>query len=193
MTGATVGVMTTTLLAPVIPVTPRRTGDLEADPSSLAVVRRALRSGVRLLADAVDGIARDDPCTRERQRAITRFACAVVHEIQAPAGEHPELDRLLVRVEQALRIFAHDVSAGAPLLAPALFELAELLDARLGGGQARDLRRHVTPGHRVFLVPWLVDHCTPEERDRLLAPAPMRLLHRIGEPRYARRLALVRG
>src|SRR6059058_2573211 len=73
----------TDLTAPRPPfvVTPRRPGEPEPDLTGFTLIHRALRSGARLLADAVTGIAEGRPCSRERQRAVVTFSLAVLHEI----------------------------------------------------------------------------------------------------------------
>jgi len=119
-------------------------------------MHRALRSGTRMLAEAVEGIARDDVCDRARQRGIVSFAVAVLTEVRAHleredaalyrlvvvsadewadlaslSADHAELERLLQQAWSALPVFARCASSGAPLLALVLTELAERLEAHL--------------------------------------------------------------
>jgi hemerythrin-like domain-containing protein len=241
---ATLGAMTSTdLTAPRPPfaVTPRRPGEPEPDLTGFTLVHRALRSGARLVADAVTGIAEGQPCSRERQRAVVRYCLAVLSETachhereddtlwpvivaSVPDGEaaalaalsddHAALHGVLDRAHGLLPRFARDPHEGAPLLAPVLTELADLLDEHIAEEEALTfpvVRRHVSaadlarserlfrrataPGQLLFVLPWLADQCTPEERAELLRVAgpPLRLLLRLGEPRYARRRDLVRG
>jgi hemerythrin-like domain-containing protein len=247
---ATVCAMTSTdLTAPRPPfaVTPRRPGEPEPDLTGFTLIHRALRSGTRLLADAVGGIAQGQPCSRERQRAVVPFSLAVLHEITchhereddtlwpvivasvrgadgsgegaavdlaALSDDHAVLHEVLDRAHEALPRFARDPHEGAPLLAPVLTELADLLDEHIGEEErltfpvvrryvsAADLarcerlfRKGTTPGQLLFVLPWVADQCTPRERAELLqlAGPPLRLLLRIGEPRWTRRRDLVRG
>jgi hemerythrin-like domain-containing protein len=224
--------------APPFAVTPRRPGEPEPDLTGFTLIHRALRSGTRLLADAVTGIAGGAPCSRERQRAVVTWSLAVLHEITshhqreddtlwpviaasaddtvdlaALSDDHVVLHRVLERAQAALPVFARDAAEGAVLLAPVLTELADLLDEHIAEEEsqtfpvirrcvsAADLARcermfqkGTSPGQLLFLLPWVADQCTPEERAELLALAgqPLRLLLRIGEGRYARRRDLVR-
>src|SRR4051794_17767263 len=156
--------MTTTVptAAPTpLPVRPARPSAEGPDLSGFTLMHRALRAGTRMLAEAVDGIARDDVCDRERQRGITQFAGAVLTEVRAHveredaalyrlvvgaadewAGfapmtvHHAELADLLRRTWSTLPVFARCASTGAPLLAPVLRELADLLEAHLAEEEA---------------------------------------------------------
>ncbi|NYJ05752.1 hemerythrin domain-containing protein [Petropleomorpha daqingensis] len=159
--------MTTTVPSPVhAPAT------TEPDLSGFTLMHRALRSGTRMLAEAVDGIARDDACDRSRQRGIVEFACAVLTEVRAHleredaalyrlvvvsadewadlaplSADHVELERLLQLAWAALPVFARCASTGAPLLAPVLTELAARLEAHLAAEEAivfARIRAHVT-------------------------------------------------
>jgi hypothetical protein len=49
--------------------------------------------------------------------------------------------------------------------------------------------------HLLFVLPWVVGHCGPEERAALLAdaPAPLKVLLRVGEGSWQRRRAVVLG
>jgi hemerythrin-like domain-containing protein len=233
--------MTTTDVPPQPPfaVTPRRPGEPEADLTSFILIHRALRSGARMLADATTGIATGEPCSRARQRAIVQVTLAVLHEIAhhhqreddvlwpvivASAGDavdlaplsddHTELHKVLDRAAEALPPFARDADSGAPLLAPVLTELADLLDQHIAEEEAEVfpvIREHVSsadfarcersfqkgtaPGQLLFLLPWVIDQCDDAERaDVLRAADPsMRLLLRLGQGRYTRRRDLVRG
>jgi hypothetical protein len=103
---------------------------------------------------------------------------------------------------------------GAAGLGAVMTEMADLLDEHIAEEEAAVfpvLRAHVsagdfarceelfrkgTPlGQLAFLLPWIADQCTPEERAELLgsAGAPLRLLLRLTEGRYARRRNLVAG
>jgi hemerythrin-like domain-containing protein len=239
--GGTVVGMTTTDIPPQLPfaVTPRRPGEPEVDLMGFTLIHRALRSGARMLADATTGIASGAPCSRERQRAIVQVSLAVLHEITqhhereddvlwpvivASAGDAVDLDplsddhtvlhKVLERAAEALPLFARDSATGAPLLAPVLTELADLLDEHIAEEEEltfpvvrryvsaadyarceRAFQKGTTPGQLLFVLPWVVDQCSPEERAELLQTAglPLRLLLRIGEPRWTRRRDLVRG
>lgn len=237
---ATVVAMTTTDTPPLpFAVTQRRPGEPEVDLLSFSLIHRALRSGTRMLAEATTGIAQGGACGRERQRAIIRVSLAVLHEITnhhereddvlwpvivASAGDavdlaplsddHTKLHEVLDRAAAALPLFARDPATGAPLLAPVLAELADLLDEHIAEEEAEVfpvIREHVSagdfarcermfqkgtsPGQLLFLLPWIADQCTDAERAEVLttAGAPMRLLLRLGERRYTRRRDLVRG
>ena len=160
--------MTTTVPTALTP----RSAATDPDLTGFTLVHRALRSGTRMLADALDGIARDDACDRARQQGIVRFARSVLREVSthleredaalwplavvstegwaelAPlAADHVELQRLLGRVHAALPVFARCPSSGAPLLAPVLAELAGLLETHLDDEEARILpllRQHLS-------------------------------------------------
>ena len=58
----------------------------------------------------------------------------------------------------------------------------------------RLFQKGTTPGQLLFLLPWVADQCSPEERAELLALAgpPLRLLLRLGDGRYARRRDLLK-
>ena len=159
--------MTTTVPSPV-----SASATVDPDLSGFTLMHRALRSGTRMLAEAVDGIARDDACDRARQRGITTFAVAVLTEVRAHleredaalyrlvvvaadewaelaplSGDHAELERLLRQAWSALPVFARCASTGAPLLAPVLAELAERLEAHLATEEAivfPRIRAHVS-------------------------------------------------
>src|SRR3954452_12710642 len=130
--------MTTTVPSPV-----HAAATTEPDLSGFVLMHRALRSGTRMLAEALDGIARDDVCDRRRQGGIAQFARAVLAEVArhleqedaalyrlvvvsaeewgglAPLSrDHAELERLLRRARSALPVFARCASSGAPLLGP---------------------------------------------------------------------------
>src|SRR4051794_21637237 len=137
--------MTTTAVAPQPPfaVTPRRSGEPEADLTGFTLIHRALRSGARMLAAAASDIADGDPCSRQRQRAIVQVALAVLHEIthhhqreddvlwpviaasadgavdlEPLSDDHTELHEVLERADAALPQFARDPGTGAAVLAP---------------------------------------------------------------------------
>lgn len=230
---------TTSTPVPPFAVTPRRPGNPEVDLTGFRLIHRTMRSGTRMLAQAVQGIAHDERCTRDRQRAIVTFTRHVVHEIHchhereddvlwaviaASVGgkldltplsdDHVELAKLLTRVEQALPQFARDPSVGAPLLAPALIELADLLDEHIAEEEERvfpiirehvstrdfehceaQFRKGMSAGHLLFVLAWMADNCAAEEKTRLLAAggAMIRLMLRVGEGRYARMRDAVRG
>jgi deazaflavin-dependent oxidoreductase (nitroreductase family) len=123
--------------------------------------------------------------------------------------DHERLDPLLHR--------AGELAAGersSPELAAVLRELADLL-ARHVADEERDVfpiitdyvrvedyqrmqqqfRRNLRPSLLPFVVPWIVGHATPGERPALLAEAgwPLRLLHRLFEPRFRARAELLFG
>ena len=133
----------------------------------------------------------------------------------APLSEdHTVLHTVLARAAAALPPFARDAGTGAPLLAPVCTELADLLDEHIAEEEEevfpvirrcvserdfarceRAFQKGTPPGRLLFLLPWITDQCTPEERAEVLRAAgpPLRLLLRIGEGRYTRRRDLVRG
>lgn len=241
MVRGTVVRMTTTDHTPPPPfaVTPRRPGEPQADLLGFTLIHRALRSGARMLADATTEIAGGGPCSRERQRAIVQVTLSVLHEITqhhereddvlwpvivASAGDavdlaplsddHTVLHKVLERTAEVLPLFARDPVLGAPLLAPVLTELADLLDEHIGEEEAEVfpvIREHVSagdfarcerlfqkgtsPGQMLFLLPWIVDQCDDAEfaEVRKSAGAPLVLLLRLGQRRYTRRRDLVRG
>src|SRR5689334_9356964 len=231
--------MTTTSVPSPVHVPAARPAPAEPDLSGFTLMHRALRSGTRMLAEAVDGIARDDVCDRARQRGITQFAVAVLTEVRAHlertdaalyrlvvvsadewadltplSADHTELERLLRQAWSALPVFARCSSTGAPLLAPALAELADRLDAHLAAEEAivfPRIRAHVTGAELErcrarlragtstsrlrFLAPWLADQCHPAELRHVLAAADprSRLLLALGQKRYAARRDAVLG
>jgi hemerythrin-like domain-containing protein len=192
-----------------------------------------------MLADATTEIAQGAPCSRERQRAIVQVTRSVLHEITqhhereddvlwpvivASAGDavdleplsddHTELHEVLDRATDALPQFARDPATGAPLLAPVLTELADLLDEHIAEEEKQVfpvVREHVSaadfarcerlfqkgtsPGQMLFVLPWIVDQCDAAELAEVMqvAPAPLKLLLRLGQGRYTRRRDLVRG
>src|SRR4051812_25361595 len=233
--------MTTTDVAPQPPfaVTPRRPGEPEADLTGFTLIHRALRSGARMLADATSGIADGEPCSRERQRAIVQISLSVLHEIthhhqreddvlwpviaaaadgavdlEPLSDDHTELHEVLERAGVALPLFARDPSTGAPVLAPVLTELADLLDEHITEEEAEVfpvIREHVSAadfaacekrfqkgssvGHLFFVLPWVISQCSPEERAAVMADAPgmLKVLLKLSEGRWHRRRAVVLG
>ena len=172
--------MTTTLPPTPAPAAVRRTA--VTGLTDHALLHRALRSGLRLAAGAVTGVALDDPCDAARQRELVRWTAGVLVEVRAHAALHRELeaalsravlpgagapaggtgsdaalDATLARARRALLVFARDASAGAPLLAVALTELTGLVDDRLDAEEAG-------------LLP-LVHHVPAAERDRAVRAA----------------------
>ncbi|MGY1668143.1 hypothetical protein [Geodermatophilus sp. SYSU D00696] len=174
-----------------LPTAPARTRVAFLDAPALAA--RALRSGTRLVADAVTGIAFDDPCCVGRQRELVRWTAGVVAEVRAHgalAGRDGDvaLDAVLARTDRALALFARELGAGAPLLAPALADLADLVAARLDAWT-----RPAAPAGRrtvrqaLFALPWLLDACHPAELPDVLRNASRGelLVLRLGARRYA--------
>lgn len=172
------------------PRRPRRAATALTDP---ALAARALRSGTRLAADAVTGVALDDPCCAGRQRHLVRWTAGLLAEVRGhaglrrPGGEDP-LDAVLARADAALALFAREVSAGAPVLAPVLADLADLVAARLdalAGPLPPPARR--TAAQALFALPWLLDAAHPAERPAVLRSAPRaaRLAVRLGARRSA--------
>ena len=53
----------------------------------------------------------------------------------------------------------------------------------------------MAPGHLLFVLAWVADNCTPEEKATLLESggAVIRLMLRLGQGRYARMRDAVRG
>ncbi|WP_409330122.1 hypothetical protein [Trujillonella humicola] len=170
---------------------------------------RALRSGARLLADALTGIALDDPCDRDRQRAVREVARLVLGGVHAAAGRlaDGDVDAAAVRVRAALATFGHDVSAGAPALAMACTALADRLDALAASGAGHEHGWRASPlvcERRVraaaglparSVVPWFLDAARADERMALVrdGSSRLRLALRSGEERHRRTVALVRG
>ncbi len=156
-----------------------------ADP---ALTARALRAGTRLAADALTGIALDDPCGETRRRGLVRFTEGVVAEVRAAAGplrpgdaDDARLHAVLGLAERGLALFAREVSAGAPLLALVLTELADLVASRPAGARPlRPARRG--PRQALFALPLLLDACHPAERAAVLANTTRaeRLVLRLG-------------
>ncbi len=195
---------TAPVLPPRLPAVRPSTGPAAACPIEL----RALHTGACTLAVALTGIALDAPCDGERQRAVRDLTRLLL------AGLDGTGDRLAddgvraaaAAVRQALPVFVHDVSAGAPALATACAVLADRLDARAAGLPAHDHGRHASPlscqqrlhaevGRARAVVPWFLDAATPAERAAVVSGAPRRVRRalRLGEDRYLRTVALVRG
>jgi hypothetical protein len=171
---------TTTSPAPVRRETaPARPGAV-TDLSDHALLHRALRTGTRVVADALTGIAFDEPCCPVRQRELVRWTTRVLAEVRAHAalrrgfeaalsrvvlpggapdlrraGGDAALDSALARARQALPLFARDVSAGAPALALTLAELADLVAARLDAEEDG-------------VLPLVDEHVPAAERDRIV-------------------------
>jgi hypothetical protein len=161
-----------------------------ADP---ALTARALRSGTRLAADALTGIALDDPCGETRRRGLVRFTAGVVAEVRAAAGplrpgdaDDERLHAVLALAERGLALFAREVSAGAPVLALVLTELADLVEARPAGARPLPPTRRA-PRQALFALPLLLDACHPAERAAVLANATRaeRAVLRLGAPGHA--------
>ncbi|WP_139245664.1 hypothetical protein [Geodermatophilus amargosae] len=147
-----------------------------------ALLHRALRSGTRVVADALTGIAFDEPCCPVRQRELVRWTTRVLAEVRAHAalrrgleaalsqvvlpgapdlrraGGDAALDSALARARQALPLFARDVSAGAPALALALTGLADLVATRLDAEEDG-------------VLPLVDEHVPAAQRDRVVRAA----------------------
>ena len=156
MARATVPGMTAPTALPFA-VTPRRTPDEpEADLFGFALVHRSLRSGCRLLADALTAVAQGAPCDRERQEAIVSFARHMLEEVHvhhsreddvlwpvivASAGAHVDLTPLsadhaalqdvLDRAQPLLAALAARGPAAAGPLAAVLTQAADSLDEHI--------------------------------------------------------------
>jgi hypothetical protein len=181
--GGTVPAMTTTTSpAPVRRASaPARRGAVTS-LTDHALLHRALRSGTRVVADALTGIAFDEPCCPVRQRELVRWTTRVLAEVRAHAalrrgleaalsrvvlpgtpdlrraGGDAALDSALARARQALPLFARDVSAGAPALALALTGLADLVATRLDAEEDG-------------VLPLVEEHVPAAERDRVVRAA----------------------
>ncbi len=172
---------------------PRRAVTTLTDP---ALAARVLRSGTRLAADALTGVALDDPCRADRQRHLVRFTAGVLAEVRGHAGlRRPggddALDTALALAERGLALFAREISAGAPVLAPVLAALADLVDARLDEARldeaAPSPSARRTAAQALFALPWLLDACHPAELPAVLATASRAelLVLRLGARRHA--------
>jgi hypothetical protein len=177
---------------------PRRAVTALTDP---ALAARVLRSGTRLAADALTGVALDDPCRADRQRHLVRFTAGVLAEVRGHAGlRRPggddALDTALALAERGLALFAREISAGAPVLAPVLAALADLVDARLDEARLDEARldeaapspsARRTAAQALFALPWLLDACHPAELPAVLATASRAelLVLRLGARRHA--------
>ncbi|MGK5111519.1 MULTISPECIES: hypothetical protein [unclassified Geodermatophilus] len=168
------------------------------------VERRALRTGARDVADALTGIAFDAPCCPRRQAELVGFSDRVLRTVRAVAGraDDPALRTACDAVAAAAPLFAACVSAGAPGLARAWSELADLLEEpgaehRHGPGELLgcEHRFRAAVGSARFAVPWFLDACSPRERVQVVAAAPraVRLALRLGEDRWLARRAGVRS
>ena len=163
----------------------RQAGATAPDLSEFVLANRALRSGARLLADAVTAIAAGAPCPPERHDAIVWFAEHVLHEVAehhrkeddilwpvivAAAGtevdldalcdEHGVLDGVLHRATNALRIFDTYCEMGARELRRGADRTRRRLDEHL----ARDEER-LFPVIRAYVpMPRLRDGAAPAAR-----------------------------
>jgi hypothetical protein len=134
-------------------------------------------------------------------------------DLDALSGDHAALEAVLERAGAALARFRADRSAAGELAA-LLTEIADELDEHIADEEAtifpvmrehvsaadfarceKSFQRGVSPAHLAFILPWFLSQCSPAERQELLpaAPLPMRLFLRAVEPRWHRRVALVRG
>jgi hemerythrin-like domain-containing protein len=139
-----------------------------------------------------------------------------VVDLEPLTDDHTELHAVLARAEEALRAFsgADDVRAAAAPLGAVLTELADLLDEHIVEEEAEVfpvIREHVSakdfaacekrfqkgssPKHMMFVLPWIIAQCSPRERADVLAdaPAPLKVLLKLGEARWQRRRAVVLG
>jgi hypothetical protein len=134
-------------------------------------------------------------------------------DLTALSGDHAALEAVLVRADAALGRFRADRGA-ADELGEVLTGIAGELDEHIADEEATIfpvMREHVSaadfarceklfqrgvkPGHLAFILPWFLAQCTEAERREMLpaAPLPLRLFLRAAEPRWHRRLAVVRG
>jgi hypothetical protein len=171
-------------------------------PAGCPVERRALGSAARDLAEALTGIAFDEPCRPARQKAVLDFSAGVLRAAQALATRTGEvaLHRACRAVEHATPLFAGGVSAGAPGLAGAWIALADLFHDAPGHDHTDEEllaceRRFRSAGSTSFVVPWFLDACSPRERMLLTRRAPrlVRLTLRLGEDRWLDLRDAVRG
>jgi iron-sulfur cluster repair protein YtfE (RIC family) len=145
---------------------------------------------------------------------IAASAGAVV-DLEPLTDDHTELHAVLSRAEQALAAFAAAADGpAAAALGAVLTEMADLLDEHIVEEEAEVfpvVREHVSakdfaacekrfqkgssPKHLMFVLPWVIGQCTPEERVAVLAdaPVPLKVLLRLGEGRWQRRRAVVLG
>ncbi len=204
--------MTTTLSAPrSAPLAVPAPVEVAARPAppfragtACPVERKALRTGARDVADALTGIAFDAPCCPRRQAELADFSDRVLRTVRAVAGraDDPALRTACDVVAAAARLFAACVSAGAPGLARAWAELADLLEEpraehEHGPGELLGCERRfrAAAGSARFAVPWFLDACSPRDRVQVVAAAPrrVRLALRLGEDRWLARRAGVRS
>ncbi|MGY1697198.1 hypothetical protein ACI780_20045 [Geodermatophilus sp. SYSU D00814] len=171
-----------------LPATRGRAVTSLSDP---ALVSRALRSGTRLAAEALTGVAFDDPCCAARQRELVRWTAGVVAEVRAHPGLRRDgdvaLDAVLARTDLALALFARELSAGAPALALALTDLADLVEARLREAAALPGPARRGARQALFALPRLLDACHPAEQAAVLRTASRAelLTLRLGARRHA--------
>jgi len=137
-------------------------------------------------------------------------------DLEPLTDDHAELHAVLARAEERLQGFASaaDVRAAAGPLGAVLTEMADLLDEHIAEEEAEVfpvIREHVSakdfaacekqfqkgssPKHLLFVLPWLIAQCSPAERAAALAdaPAPLKVLLKLGEGRWHRRRAVVIG
>jgi hemerythrin-like domain-containing protein len=135
-------------------------------------------------------------------------------ELADLSDDHVELHAVIGRAERALPSFARDPATGAAEFGAVMTEMADLLDEHIAEEEREVfpvIREHVSApdfarceqlfrkgtsiGQLMFLLPWVADQCTPDERAELMATAgrPLVVLLRLTEGRYLRRRDLVRG
>lgn len=141
--------------------------------------------------------------------------CAGPHIDLAPlTDDHGELQATIEQAEAGLARFARDWRDGAAVLHPVLAHLVADLRDHIAEEEAtvfpvmlryvsqadfarceERFRKGASFGHLRFVLPWVVDQCTSDERAAMLAeaPLPVRLILAASEGKWQRRLDVVRG
>jgi deazaflavin-dependent oxidoreductase (nitroreductase family) len=190
---------------------------MTVDSDRLAVaadelVRRPDRARMAALRRYLAGFAHEIESHHQVEDAV------VWPVLEAVAGERAALVRLTDDHERLDPLLhrAQELAAGEPTpeLAAVLRELADLLAAHIVD-EERDVfpiirecvrvedyqalqarfRGNLNPRQLPFVVPWVVRHATPAEREQLVADAdgPLRLLLRLFEKRFLARERLLFG
>lgn len=183
-------------------------------PCSRERQRAIVRTALAVLHEITRHHEREDDVLWPVIVASVEGAESTTVELADLSEDHVELHAVIGRAERALPRFACDASSGAAGFAAVMTEMADLLDEHIGE-EGREvfpvIREHVSAadftrceelfrkgtsiGQLAFVVPWVAEQCTAAERAELMATAgrPLVLLLRLTEPRYLRRMALVRG
>jgi hemerythrin-like domain-containing protein len=190
------------------------TGIAAGEPCSRERQRALVQVALAVLHEITNHHEREDDVLWPVIVAAVEGAESTAVELADLSDDHVELHALIGRAQRAVPLFARDPSSGAAELGAVLTEMADLLDEHIAEEEREVfpvIREHVSApdfarcealfrkgtsiGQLMFLLPWIADQCTPDERAELPATAdrPLVLLLRLTEGRYVRRRDLVLG